>query len=82
MTSKREKTMGKKGSTFSKRKANTAAAASSQATKQACMTDTGTTSISAVASNRSSCRASVAMEEEDAAAHGDDGTIDIIDLNG
>ena len=57
-------------------------AGSSQATKQARTTDTGATSISEVASNISSCRASVATEEEDAAAHGDDATIEIIDLDG
>jgi len=81
MTSKKEKT-GKKGSTSSKRKASTAAAGSSQATKQACVTDTGATSISAVASNRSSPRASVAIKEEDAATHGDDATSEVIDLDG
>jgi hypothetical protein len=81
MTSKK-KTMGKKDSTSSKRKASTVVAGSSQATKQACVTDTGATSISAAASNRSSPRASVAMEEEDATAHGDDATIEIIDLDG
>jgi hypothetical protein len=46
------------------------------------MTDTGAISILAVVSNRFSCRASVATEEEDAAAHSDDATIEIINLDG